>query len=149
MEVAQIDVLVKDSVFDPNLSADPTQAARARHTVYVKFRDAQPLYKVWLYLEGRDLPYVESVTYLLPQQLFDPAERTVRRELTNQNCQLIIWTPGYFPVRASIRDKLGRVYDITRELSYGRELELPDLHYEKVEDDSRPVLRGTGGGHAR
>lgn len=141
MELAHIDVLVKDSLFDPNQPFDPSQQSKSTpRTVYFKVKDGQTLYKVWLYIEGRDLPYVETVTYRLHPDWWSPAERTVRRELTNQNCQLIIWTPGFFPVGAIISDKLGRAYETTHELTYGKELEQPDLHYEQVEADSRPVM---------
>jgi len=129
----QLDLEVKDSVFDPNLSPNSKR---------VHVRDAkgkQPLYKVWLFLDGRDLPYVKSVTYTLHQTFPDPV-RTVWRTLENQNCQLILWTWGLFAVKAAIEDKQGRVYEVVHNLSYDKQLKQKDIEYI-YEDNTPPSQR--------
>jgi hypothetical protein len=128
----EFDVQVIDTCFDPN----QPPSAGTKPKVYFKVMGGKPLYKVWLYLTGRDLPYVESVTYKLHPELYPP-ERTVRRELTNPNCQYIVWTPGFFPIHTIIRDKSGRVYEANHEMMYGKELDPKLAKFERVEDEAR------------
>ncbi|HEU4391766.1 MAG TPA: pYEATS domain-containing protein [Blastocatellia bacterium] len=116
------DIKVVDTVFDPSL---PPNAPR---TVYVRRNPDAPLYKVWLYLSGYDLPYVQSVTYILHPTFTDPI-RTVPRNVTNPNCQLVIWTWGLFEVAATIRDKQDRTFEIRHQLMYDKELSGSDIKY--------------------
>lgn len=98
----QLDIEVKDTVFDPNMAQSDLE-----RKVHVRSLSKETFfYKVWLYLEGNDLPYVESVTYTL-DETFPDRIRTVARTPSNPNCQLVIWTWGLFMVETVITDKKG------------------------------------------
>ena len=139
MEANQLNLEVRDSVFNPNLSRDDPANL-------VNFREAGDdtyYYKVWLYLDGYDLPYVESVIYELDPTFPEPTQ-TVRRTASNPNCQLSFWTWGLFTVTATISDKKGFKYRVSHELVYDRELPTdPDKYLKNTEEPkaaSRPTL---------
>lgn len=137
MNANELNIEVKDTVLDPNLPADPLREIHFR-----KEGEDTYYYKVWLYLDGRDLPYVDSVTYTLDQTFPNP-NRTVRRTPSNPNCQLVIVTWGLFTVTATIVDKKGFRYEVTHQLNYDREL-TSDHKYVPVEKElsssTRPQL---------
>lgn len=118
-----MDLAVKDSVFDPSLDPNISDL-----TVTVR-QAKKPLYKVWIYLEGKDLPFIESVTYTLHKTFADPV-RTVRRTSANPMCELVIWTWGLFEVAARVIDRQGQAYDFSHSLTYGNELRQGGLKYE-------------------
>lgn len=125
-----LNIEVRDSVFDLSIyGLDPFSpiTSDTPKIVYVRSKGSKPTYKVWLYLFGNDVPYVESVTYTLHATFSEPV-RTIRRTLANPNCQLVIWTWGLFEVKAAIRDKTGGLQEIRHNLTYGRQLELPGIH---------------------
>lgn len=128
----QLDVQVRDSVFDPALPPP-------RRKVYVRKSGDKTLYKVWLYLSGNDLPYVQSVTYILHSTFSDPI-RVVRRNLNNPGCQLIIWTWGVFDIKVKIEDKSSRYYEVVHRLSFDKELK-DGLEYIYEEDEQRTIQR--------
>ena len=119
-----INVRVKDSVFNPSTSD---------RTIVVRRADATggkpALYRVYLYLEGDDLPFVESVRYLLHES-FDNRERTIVRSPSNPNCELVIWTWGLFRVTVTINDKRGQSFALHRDLQYDRELKSSGAKYQ-------------------
>ena len=130
---------VKDSVFDPNQPPGTKQ-------VYVRTEQNQYFYKVWLFLDGRDLPYVQSVTYTLHPTFSQPV-RTVRRTPENPNCQLVLWTWSVFAVNTTIEDKQGGLYEVVHALSYDKQLAQEGIEYT-YEDDAlraaeRPQLKRT------
>lgn len=138
MNANELDIVVKDTVLDPNLS--PSDPARKIH--FRKVGDETYYYKVWLYLEGNDLPYVESVTYTLDQTFPNPI-RTVRRTPSNPHCQLVIWTWKLFTVKVTIVDKRNNTYEVMHELSYDKELTSEHAYMEEQEElneNARPVL---------
>ena len=102
------DLIVCDTVFDPK---NDSKVIRYRKT------DDRTLYKVWLYLDGKDLPYTESVTYLL-HSTFESPSQTVRRTSVNPSCSLIIWTWGIFSVKAFVSLKNGERIELSHELTY-------------------------------
>lgn len=108
-----LNIGVKDSVYDPN--------SRRREVVVRRQPGKSSRYKVNLYLEGEDLPYVRSVTYEL-HPTFPNRIRTVERNATNPNCKLQIWTWGLFTVKAIVMDKRGQEYVFHHDLSYDQEL---------------------------
>jgi len=124
---------VRDSVFDPNL---PLFEAIPSHgpgriiprEVHVRTVQGTTFYKVWIYLDGNDLPFVESVTYVLHRTFPEPYQ-TVRRTLSNPNCQLVIWTWGVFPIKAIVKDKTGHSREIEHNLSYDRQLREDGIRY--------------------
>lgn len=138
MNANQLNLEVKDTVFSPNLSRDDLN-----NKVNVRQEGDTYYYKVWLYIDGYDLPYVDSVTYSLDPTFPEPVQ-TVRRTLTNPNCQLTIWTWGLFTVVATIVDKKGNEYRVSHELSYDKELPTDQnrYHYDKEElkASARPTL---------
>lgn len=138
MNTNELDIEVKDTVLDPNLQlSDPS-----REIHYRQEGEDTYYYKVWLYLEGHDLPYVDSVTYTLDETFPNPS-RTVRRTPSNPNCQLVIWTWKLFTVKVTIVDKKGSIYEVTHELSYDRELTDDHVYKQEQEDpnlSARPVL---------
>lgn len=128
-------VEVKDSVINPS-STVKTVHWRASH-------DGTPFYKVYIYLAGEALPYVQTVTYKLHPSFPDPVQQ-VSRTLANQNCLLVIWTWGIFDVTATIEDRWGNVYEVTHPLGYNGEIEKlktehPDVF--KREDETPDAAR--------
>jgi len=122
--VRKLDLQIKDTVFEPGSTPD-------KKIVYYRSEGKTTLYKVWILLEGVDLPYVASVTYRLHSTFPDP-NRTVRRTVANPNCQLIIWTWGLFKIRALVEDKNGRIHELVRNMKYDQELALPGVKFEEV-----------------
>lgn len=110
------DVRVEDSIFDP---------ARSERKVHVKRRGKTALYKVFLYLSGMDLPFVQQVTYRLHPTFPNP-EQTVRRTAANPNCQLIIWTWGVFTLQAVVMDKNGNTIQLEHTLQFDKQLKEVD-----------------------
>lgn len=84
-------------------------------------------YKIRIFLQGNDLPFVRQVTYGL-HPTFRNQLRVVERTISNPNCRLEIWTWGIFDITADVLDQGGQTYRLVHPLSYGRELE--DLEAE-------------------
>ena len=105
----ELAVEVRDSVFDPD-SNDRTVPVRRQ-------AGRRPLYRVFLYLDGQDLPFVDTVTYQLHSTFAEP-DRKVSRSLTNPRCKLEIWTWGVFRVRATVADRKGRSRMMYHDLRY-------------------------------
>jgi transcription initiation factor IIF auxiliary subunit len=129
----ELNVRVRDTVFDPNL---PGSAAKK---VNIREEDGTTIYKVWLYLEGDDLPLVESVTYNLHETFLNPS-RTVKLTPSNPNCQLVIWTWGVFTVRATILDRRGLTFEISHYLEYDKELPEDNESYEEDRSDRATLV---------
>lgn len=123
MSEAPLNVTVRDSVFEPGGAATPI-------LVDESLKD-HPRYKVWLYLEGPDLPYVKRVTYILHPTFPDP-ERVVNRTAANPNCALPIWTWGIFRILAQVEDKRGRTVHVQHDLTYADQL-THDSEYSRVQ----------------
>lgn len=131
---ANLKLEVVDTAFDPR--------APGARKVYRQFAEAKrPLYKVWIFLKGKDLAFVDSVTYTL-HRTFDSPVRTVQRSLKNPHCQLQIWTWGVFDVGVSIRDQSGNLYRLVHSLRYDEAFREPVelVDEQPSERESRPVL---------
>ena len=124
MEKTDLNIRVSDSVFDPDLRREPSS-----RTVTVREGGEKSRYKVWLYLEGKDVPFIESVTYSL-HKTFSDRVRRVRRTAANPRCALVIWTWGIFDVEAKAKDTKGRLYDLEHRLTYDHELRKGGFEYE-------------------
>jgi transcription initiation factor IIF auxiliary subunit len=139
--MSQLDVIVRDSVFNPNLSPSEKRKVHVSRDA-----DGRPLYKVWLYLEGRDVISLKKVTYTLHESFAQPVQ-TVRRSPTNPNFQLIIWTWGVFPVVVQMVHRRGYVYELVHRLNYVEELPSDSSLYVYDKDDAeasqRPTLKST------
>jgi hypothetical protein len=107
-------VVVKDSIFDPD-SSDRT----------AQWRDPasdNPLYRVFLYLDGPGLPYINAVTYVLHPTFKDPT-RQVLRTPANPHCKLELWTWGLFRVQAIVTDQQGNMLNLPpHDLQYDKDL---------------------------
>ena len=139
MKPTEIDVQLKHSVFNPGLPpSDPSNKVQVRPET-----DDTYYYRVFLYVDGYELPYVESVTYTLDDSFPNP-EQIVRRTPANPICQLVVWTwKELFTVVATIVDKKGNSYRITHDVSYVSELPQAEDRYEFVEAESQSVARPT------
>lgn len=138
----QLDVQLRDTVFNPSLPPDSPKVVHVR-----KVDATKTLHKVWLYLIGNDLPFVQAVTYRLHPSFPDPVQ-TVRRSLSNPNCQLIVWTWGLFPIRATIEDRSGGIYELEYTLRFDQDLKQEGIQYvyedEATRSSSRPQFKGYG-----
>lgn len=110
---------VKDSLFDPDSPASES----SKRVAEFRRGSTGTLYRVFIYLDGADLPFVEDVVYQL-HHTFTPPERRVSRSVSNPRCKLVIWTWGFFTVHATVTTKKD-VLSLTHELQYGREIEQP------------------------
>jgi transcription initiation factor IIF auxiliary subunit len=120
--VKKLDIKVRDTVFEPGSSS---------RKVYYKKTGDTALYKVWLFLDGDDLPYVMSATYRLHSTFPDP-DQTIRRTLSNPNCQLVIWTWGLFKIKALIEEKSGVIRELDYQLQYDKELQQKGVEFVAV-----------------
>ena len=116
-----LSVIFKDSLFDPDSSEKIAQ--------YREQPSGQPLYRVFLYLDGPDLPFVESVTFRL-HETFSPPTRRVTRSLTNPHCKIAIWTWGVFTAEAVVVGKTGGELELSHRLQYGNQISNPDIKFK-------------------
>lgn len=122
MTIPPLSIELRDSVFDPDLPGN--RVIRVRNP-----SSEQPLYQVYLYLKGPDLPFVESVEYFL-HPTFKQPRRTVFRTPSNPHCKLTTWAWGVFELEARVHDKRGTVQRLVHFLGYDRELQAPDVTFE-------------------
>lgn len=102
------DINICDSVLEPDTYSKD---------ILYKQSGNKKLYRVWLYLDGKDLPYVENVTYILHSSFPNP-QRIVRRTPSNHNCSLVIWTWGLFNVKGFTLFKDGSKNEFSHQLTY-------------------------------
>jgi transcription initiation factor IIF auxiliary subunit len=114
---------LRDSVYPPGTAGGKI--------LYDRSLPDRPRYKVWLYLDGPDLPYVKGVSYKLHPTFREPG-RSLMRTPANPHCALAIWTWGLFEVEAEVEDKSGGRLLIKHMMQYDRELK-KDASYEQVE----------------
>ena len=114
---------LKDTIFDPD---NDERVAYVRQP-----KSQQPLYKVWLYLDGPSLPFVERVTYTLHPTFPQPV-RTVPRTVSNPRCGLVIWTWGTFTVKALVEDKQGNKVSLEQYLTYGKQVQQKGVKFVSV-----------------
>jgi len=121
----QLDIRIVDTVFDPDvygIEMNADNIVEKRPKVAFKRSGNSSLYKVWIFLDGSDLPRVDSITYHL-HKTFVPPTRVVSRTPSNPTCRFVTWTWGIFQIRAAIVDKAGRNYSLVHKLTYGDTLE--------------------------
>jgi transcription initiation factor IIF auxiliary subunit len=121
------------SKFDIRVADTVLIDARNKNGAMYRLSDAGVhRYKVRIFLEGQDLPFVRQVTYGLHKTFRNP-HRVVERTISNPDCRLEIWTWGIFEVTADVQDNTGQVYRLTHQLTYGKELEnLAPNRFRKV-----------------
>lgn len=106
------DLEVRTSCFDPDSDA---------RIIHVRERQPDPLYRVFLFLDGRDLPYVESVQYVLHPSFATP-NRTVRRTPDNPICKLAVWAWGEFAMHSFVFFKTGERFDLANQFKFSAEI---------------------------
>ena len=121
MQQRTLNIVVRDSLFDPDRPDDKV--------VQVRRSGGKSLYRVFLYLDGLDLPFVNRVTYKL-HETFSPRERTVARSPSIPRCKIDIWTWGVFTVVAVIEDRQGRTFTMSHYLEYAAQLSEANLQYK-------------------
>ena len=107
-------VQILDSVYDPDGGDNKI------------LKKHNKLYRVFVYLDGFDIPSVQSVTYQLPSKDFKNSRHHINRTPSNPTCKLIVWTWGTFVVRAQVKDLEGRTYKISHQLIWDSEVK-PNL----------------------
>ena len=107
-----LNVSVVDTVFDP-VRRDTAGK------IYYREKDGLTYYHVWIFVDGPDMPFIESVTYQLHPS-FGTTIHRVERTLSNPQCQLMIWTWGLFKLGVEMQDKKGVIYEIKHQMTYGR-----------------------------
>ncbi len=122
---------VFDSLFDPyeNIEADSKPKAYYRERQDGETRTVW--YKVWLYLDGPDLPFVKQVTYFLHPSFPNP-KRTVTCTPDNPKAAFFIWTWGVFTVEVEIEDISGRIMKTSHYLTYDSALRNENIDWVKV-----------------
>lgn len=122
MQPQELDVRLRYALRDP----DQLDAGK----VLYRELEGRRLYRVFLFLEGEGLPFVESVTYRL-HPTFPRPEEQVTRSPANPRCKLEIWTWGTFQTVALIRDKRGGVAEVATWLGWDRLLP-PEAEMERA-----------------
>ena len=106
---------IKDSVFEP-------EVVRRRKEDVVEFLSGNTyFYKVFIYTQGKTMPYVDSITYFLHSSIENNV-RTIKRKPSNEYCKIEIETPGIFKVKATISYKDGKVENVEHYLNFPKEL---------------------------
>lgn len=118
------DIEIADRPYDP--SARQKVVARRR-------RGDTVLHRVYVFLTGRDLPYVHQVIYHLPSTVTPPPQPVIRSEAV-PDCRLVIWVSEPFEVQAEIEDTRGRRYRRQHFLEFERILDEEEGRY--IEWDS-------------
>lgn len=119
-----LSIVVKDGLLDP----DSTE----KIALYREQPSGQPLYRVFVYLDGNDLPFVDSVTYRL-HETFSPPTSRVTRSLTNAHAKITIWTWGVFTVEAVIVDKSGGEQRLSHRLQYASQIGRSDIQLKAAD----------------
>jgi len=115
MEKRSYNLFIQDSLFDPS---DP-KAALGKTATYKKYPgpDSKVLYKVWVFLDGRDMPFVQSVQYHLHPS-FRNTQYQIDKSHSNPNFALVIWTWGIFNVKAEVTLISGEILVLNHLLTY-------------------------------
>ncbi len=123
----RLDLTIRDTVYEPGV-------AQQKILLDESLPD-HPRYKVWVFLDGPDLPYVKGVTYHLHPTFPEPV-RAVRRTASNPSCALPIWTWGLFQVAAEVEDKSGHRHTYRHHLRYNREIKAKNAQFERTRLES-------------
>jgi transcription initiation factor IIF auxiliary subunit len=114
-----LDIEIADLPYEPGAGENQKVVARRRRADAV-------LYRVYIFLRGRDLPFVRHVTYHLHPTVTPPVQRVVRSE-TVPDCRLVLWLWGTFEVQGVIEDTKGRHYRRQHFLQFDRFFDDPNL----------------------
>ena len=120
MSIKTYDIQIKDSPFEPNGMNYNNEAI-----AHYRKNNNKTLYKIFLYLEGRDLPFVKRVKYVLHKSFKNPIQ-IIDRNPNNPQCKLVLWTWGIFNVTIEIEYIDGGTYRTEHYLTYGDEIKNND-----------------------
>src|SRR5687767_3054571 len=107
------DILIRDSLFSPYSGGN--------EAYYYKQPDGKFMYKVWIYLDGKDTFQVDSVIYRLHPTFREPVKK-INRTPANPNCSLAIWTWGIFDLEVQILLKSGEKILVRHPMTYGHQI---------------------------
>ena len=108
-----IDAVIHDSLVDP----DQDQSV----VYYHPDGDGRTLYKVWMFISGSIVPYIDYVIFTLHPTFSEPVVK-INRNASNPNCKFYFWTWGIFTVHLEIHLKTGQIVKFDHPLTYDREL---------------------------
>lgn len=113
------DIKIKDSLFDP----DGKNSSKQLIAHYRKdaSRSDKTHYKVFLYIEGKDVPFIKKVKYTLHKTFRNPV-KIIERKPDNPHCSLILWTWGVFTVNIELEDMSGEKIYMQHYMNYGNEI---------------------------
>ena len=126
MRIKTYDVNIKDSILNPQESI--IGASSNAHFKTNISKNDRTYYKVYIYLEGKDLPFVKRIKYKLHDTFRNPI-RTIERTPNNPNCVLVIWTWGLFKIKAEIEDTIGNKFVVEHQLIYGQEINDENINW--------------------
>ncbi len=128
----QYSLEIFDSLFSPY---ETLAEGEKRKAYYKEATDAKGektvWYKVWIYLDGPDLPFVQSVTYKLHPTFPNPV-RHISCTPDNPKAAFYIWTWGVFTIEAEIEDLKGRTMRTSHFLTYDSLLRNESIEWVKV-----------------
>ena len=131
MKLRTYSLKVNDMLLDSEEPIDDnsndTNRSRTRsltRIVYYKesTRSKKKLYKVKIFIEGKDLPYVKQVKYTLHSTFGKNRVKIITRKPGNLECGLVIWTWGVFTVQVEIEDIKGNIIKMDHRLTFGEQL---------------------------
>jgi hypothetical protein len=125
---ASMELRIVDSAIDPDHPHD-AQACHEHVVRYRKIDGGKFSYRVFVWLDGPDLPFVDRVRWELHES-FPQRHVEVARSFANQRCKLTLWTWGLFEIRAKVILKDRRELELTHMLAYDREFSDPTLKFE-------------------
>jgi hypothetical protein len=110
----RLDIQLADSLFDPDSTEE-------NQSISYKGNPDQPHYKVFIHLTGRDLAFVDKVTYKLHKS-FKRDTVPVSRSPRNPNCKLVIWTWGIFTIEATVSTIDGDIIRLKHPMKYDKDI---------------------------
>ncbi len=96
------------------------------------------LYRVRLWLDGRDLPQLAEARYRFPSRA-RLTDQPVSRRIDNPRCEIFIWAGGLLELAAELTLKDGRSYTLRHELGFDRELKGARPTFIEVAATGAPV----------
>jgi hypothetical protein len=119
----ELRIRIVDTPFDPDSESLAIEVDHAR---------SPAVYKIWVYLEGPDLPFVDKVTYHLHSSFRNPT-KVVRRTPSNTDCRLVLRTWGIFTIDTEIELQNGNIYELSHRLSYNEMFDRPGITWRPME----------------
>ena len=113
---------------------NPFDQNEQRNIVERRVRNGKTQFKIWLYLNGDDLPYVRRVKYVLHSSYKQP-EFIISKLPSNPNCLFSFWAWGTFIVKAVVEDKSKKLYYFEHRLMFDKRLQKNDFRIRDLQPD--------------